>query len=98
MINRVSAPTAQSDQVVTWTAIALAESKGHTTNVPLVFIRSELGPPEAPPSEDSLGLWQINVPPQTSSGAHVAISLGDGGTIEAIEVLVPQPTVFDFLF
>jgi hypothetical protein len=74
----------QPDEAVTWTAIALAESGGRTTNVPFVFVTVE---------GDS-----------SPASAHVAISLGDGFTIEAraehygfvsteIEVLVPQ--VFD---
>ena len=75
----------QPDEAVTWTAIALAESGGRTTNVPFVFVTVE---------SDS-----------SPASAHVAISLGDGKTIEAagqhagfvsteIEVLVSP--VFDF--
>ena len=41
-VNAMSAT--QPDQAVTWTAIAMAEASGHTTNVPLVFI-PEVGAP-----------------------------------------------------
>jgi len=101
---RVTVGPPQPDQAVTMTAIALAESGGEvgagapqTGNVPLVFIRIEHDLPQAPPSEDSRGLWQINLPPPKPDGAHVAISIGDGRQIESIEVLGLSPPVFDFL-
>jgi hypothetical protein len=93
----VTAGPPQQDQAVTWTAIAMAESGGNTegnTNIPLVFIRIEHDQPQAPPSEDSRGLWQIDLPPPTPDGHHVAISIGDDRTIE---VLGSAPPVFDFL-
>jgi hypothetical protein len=87
----------QPDQARTWTAIALAESGGRSTNVPFVFVTVEDRSPVTPVGEDSRGLWQINLPPEKPAGAHVAISLGDGGTVEAIEIEVLAPPVFDLL-
>ena len=74
----------------------MAEASGHTTRVPSVFI-PEVGPPQAPPSADSLALWQNTDPAGRPPHVHVAISIGDGGTMEAIEVLGSPPPVFAFL-
>jgi hypothetical protein len=63
-----------------------------------VRVFATVDPPEAPPQEDSRGLWQINIDPAQPEGAHVAISLGDDGDIEAISIVVSSPPVFDFLF
>ena len=73
----------------------MAEASGHTTNVPLVFI-PEVGAPQAPLSAESLALWQNTDPAGRPPQAHVAISIGDGHTIEVIGIL-GLPPVFDVL-
>jgi hypothetical protein len=61
---------ARADEAVTFTAIALAESGGNT--------RSTL-----PPGKVIRGTTQAGSQSGRPSSAHVAISLGDGTTIEA---------------
>lgn len=65
-----------------------------TQDGPDVFVFAVGDQPDTPVGEDSRGLWQINRSPG-DGGAHVAISLGDDGGVEAI--VVSGPAVFDFL-
>ena len=85
----------QPDQAVTTTAIAMAESGGRDSNVPLVFTRVATHSPQAPSGEDSRGLWQINQAP--ADGSNVLITHGDSSPVDTIEVLGAAPPVFDYL-
>lgn len=84
------------DRSVTFTAIALAESRGDHTHVPFVFAHvSPQEPSHNPVGEDSHGLWQINARP--AEGTDVVLTHETEGR-DTIEIIGHTPPVFDFFF